>query len=171
LCAESQVSQFLRIQSAPLADWKVADANGADARADQFEHLAANGFEHAAHLPVASFCDRHFEKGVTGAVAQAGHNRRAGRTIAQFHPIAQESELLVRQEIAGLELVGLGDLVLGIGESLGEIVVVGHDEQAAGIQVQPPDRREPRLGLSDQLVDSGPTLRIAPGSQVPFRLI
>jgi hypothetical protein len=108
---------------------------------------------------------------VTGAVPQAGHHRRPGHSIAQLDPIPQEFELFVRQQVAGFELVGLGDLVIRVGQALGEIVIIGHDQQAAGIQVQAPDWREPRLGLSDQLIDSGPTLRIAPGSQVPFGLV
>src|SRR5260370_22617515 len=41
-------------QLAIPADTKIADAQAADLDPHQLEHLAADGFDHAAHLPVAS---------------------------------------------------------------------------------------------------------------------
>src|SRR5215472_8908733 len=61
--------------------------------------------------------------------------------------------------------------MLGIRELLSEIVVIGHDQQAAGIEVEAAHWREPRFGLPDQLVHSRTPFRIAPRSRIPLRLI
>jgi hypothetical protein len=47
-----------------MADRKIADAQAADIDADQLEHFAFDGFQHAPHLPVASFVDCDFEERV-----------------------------------------------------------------------------------------------------------
>ena len=54
---------------AVFADFEAGEVEGADAGADEFEDLAAEGFDHAADLAVAAFGDGDFEVGVFGGVA------------------------------------------------------------------------------------------------------
>jgi len=65
---------------------------------------------------------------VFGAVAQAAHFGRPGRAVAELHATPQIFDLLAGQKRGGLHLVGLGHLVIGVGDALGEVRVVGEQQ-------------------------------------------
>ena len=54
--------------------------------------------------------------------------------------------------------VGLVDPVARVGEALGEVAVVGEQEQALGVVVEAADREHPRL-VGHELDDGRATLR------------
>ena len=62
-----------------------------------------------------------------------------GGAVAQFHASAQLFQRFVRQQRGALQQIGLGDFVFGIREPLGELRVVGHEEQAAGVEIETSD--------------------------------
>jgi hypothetical protein len=61
--------------------------------------------------------------------------------------------------------------VRGIHDALGELRVVGEDEQATGIQVEPADWREPLTGVADKIVDGGATVGITIRDHVSLGLV
>jgi len=79
--------------------------------------------------------------------------------------------LFVAKERGSLDLVGLGNLVMRIGHGFGECRVVGHQQKAAGIQIEPPNRKQPCPGAADKIVDRRAAFRISRRSQVPLGLV
>src|ERR1035438_4523758 len=134
--APSERTDFLFRQSPPLADREVRDADRADRGADQFQHAAAGGFDHAPHLPVTAFGENDFDKRVLRAVAQPVHLGRAGWAVVQFDAAAQALDLLLAEQCRGFRLVGFGHQVRGAGDVVGEGCVVGHQQQAARVQIE-----------------------------------
>jgi hypothetical protein len=61
--------------------------------------------------------------------------------------------------------------VIGIGEAFGELVVVGQEEESAGIEVEPSYGRDERVYRGYQIVDSGAALGIFEGGDVARGLV
>lgn len=62
-------------------------------------------------------------------------------------------------------------MVIRIGQSLRQLSVVCQDQQSAGIQVQPPYRRDKLPGIAQQVVNGRATLRIVVSGQITLRLV
>ena len=72
---------------------------------------------------------------------------RRGRAVVELDALAQRAQRTGCGRAARhLGHVLLGHPVRGVGEQLGERAVVGQDEQALGVAVEPPDREDPGLG-------------------------
>ncbi|MCY1437708.1 hypothetical protein D9M71_538810 [compost metagenome] len=65
---------------------------------------------------------------------------RQGRPIVQFHAIAQALQLLVARLAFHLHPVGLGQLVLGVGDARLQPAIIGQQQQAFAVAVQSPGR-------------------------------
>ena len=61
--------------------------------------------------------------------------------------------------------------MIGIGDAIGEVVVVGKDEQPARVLIEPADRRYPLADVGDQIVYGGPAFRVFIGRDVAFGFI
>ncbi len=70
--------QLRRREFAVMADGKVADTQASDFGTDQLQHFASDGFQHAAHLPIAAFVERDFDERIFRGIADAFHVARAG---------------------------------------------------------------------------------------------
>ena len=53
---------------------------------------------------------------------------------------------------------------------MGELTIVGHDQQALSLSIETPDREHPRL-IGHHIDDGGPTLRIVGGRDDPGRFV
>ena len=73
---------------------------------------------------------------------------RAGRgaPVVQLDPLAEPAQGAGARRARHLDQVLLVDAVRGMGQELGQVAVVGHDEQALAVQVEPPDGEDPGLG-------------------------
>src|ERR1700691_3123192 len=54
-------SYFAFVQRPPRADLQIADLNRTNRGADEFQNLAADGFDHPADLAIAPFADFDFD--------------------------------------------------------------------------------------------------------------
>ncbi len=68
-------------------------------------------------------------------------------------------------------LVALRDVVLGIRQPLGKLRIVGQNQQAACIEIEPADRKQVALTVRQQIVDRRTPVRIAIGGDVAGRLV
>lgn len=80
-------------------------------------------------------------------------------------------ELLVGQDGGGLDEIGLGNFILGIGEAFGELGVVGEDEESAGVKIEAADGGNEIVDAGEEVVDGGSSFGILVGSEVALRLV
>ena len=133
------------LEGAPLPGRQVRVAHRPDAGADEPPHRVADGAAHAADLAVASLVDDEAQD----ARGQHAHLGRRGEPVVELDALAQRPQRPGRRGAAGdLGHVLLGHAVGRVGEQLGQRAVVGQDEQALGVAVQPPDGEDPRLGAA-----------------------
>src|SRR6185437_14042737 len=89
----------------------------------------------------------------------------------QLHPLPEPLNLFFGEQGPGLDLVSLWYLVVRVGQTLREIVVVGHHQKPASVHIEPPHRGEPGARAFRKLIYRGPTFRIPPGGQIPLWFI
>ena len=108
---------------------------------------------------------------VLRSVSQARHLCGTCRSVVELDAHPQFVDLLVAQQRGGLHLIGFGNLVVGIGDPFREIGVIGEQQQAAAIEIQPADGRKPGPGIGGEVVNGGTSFRISPCRKVSLRLI
>ena len=131
--------QFVQREFPELPDLQTFDADGSDRDAGKFEDFAPNGLNHTADLPVAAFGDGDFEEAVLFRITQTIDDCGARGPVGEFDAFAQGFELLFGYKGAAFDLIGFGDLVIGVRQTLGELRVVGEDDEAGGFEVEAAD--------------------------------
>src|SRR5690625_4725242 len=148
-----------------------AEPDVAELRAHQPRHRVAHVLEHPPHDPVAALVQLDLHQRGRGQGLQHGEAVRAGRAVLQRDAAAQ----VLGQGAGHLPLdggdVGLGDLVGGVGEAVGELAVVRQQQQPLGLLVQASDVEEPLGPVGDVLGQGGPPLRVAHGGDHAGRLV
>lgn len=79
--------------------------------------------------------------------------------------------MFVGENARRLHQVSLRHLVARVHHGFGELRIVGEDQQAGGVQVQAPYRNDVRGVEWKQVVDRGPSIRIAMGGEITLRLV
>jgi len=105
------------------------------------------------------------------AIAHPPDFRGPRRPVVQLNAAPQLVHPLLAHRRGSLHPVRLRHLVLGVHHALGKPGVVGHDQQAAGIEIQAAHGRKPRAGIRDQVINRWTAFRVAVSSQISFGLI
>jgi hypothetical protein len=84
---------------------------------------------------------------------------------------SESLECVRRRAAVDLHLVDTLDGLLAGDESCGERAVVGHEEKAARLQVEPADRIEPLRHTAHEIADGGTALGIRHGGDDTARLV
>jgi hypothetical protein len=79
--------------------------------------------------------------------------------------------LLVGQDPGRFHEIGLGDLALRIHDALGELCVVGEDQQSAGFEIETAHGNHILGDTFEQIVDSWPAFRVFVSGEIAFRLV
>jgi hypothetical protein len=153
----------------PAGGGDATQGEAADADADESLDGHAEELEHIAQFAVAGLEEGDANDGV-GALELdelelgdgADGDGALGAVFAGL-ALAEAAELDANAVEQGLidaaldeGLVGLGDVELGVGEGVGEVAVVGHEDEARGLEVEAADGEEPGLGgVIDDLGDGG----------------
>ena len=153
------------------ADRQVAEHERAIAGADQAADLQPEIFEDAAHLAVLAFGDRDLDPHVgAGAPLDIGVDRSVTNAL-DFDALGQLLELLLRDVAIGARAIAALDAGRGQLQLPLEAAVGGQQQQPLGIEVEPPDRHQPRQVVGQAIVDRRPPLGVAFGDQQPGRLV
>lgn len=123
------------------------------AHGDAFEFLdrASDGGEEAADLTISAFLQAEFEdRSIAVALVDrhtdAGGARRADRlALATFGEVDAALDLLrvgIAQAALHDGVVGFLDAEAGVSEAIGELAVVGEQEESGGVVVEPSDGEE-----------------------------
>ena len=102
----------------------------------------ADALAHPLDLTLAALVDRQLE-GVRRDAPDTGGRRQP---VLELHPVPEGVERPAVHRPGHHHAIGLRHLVAGMGQPQGELTVVGQQDQARGVDVQAPDRVEPRAG-------------------------
>src|SRR5436190_4842847 len=119
----------------------------------------ADRLAHPPHLALAALVDRELEH----AGADLADLRGRGPAVLELHALAQALECTVLDEPAvHLGDVGARDLVARVHQPVGQLAVVGEQDQPGRIGVEPADRVQPNAGIHE-LGHDGAAVRVARG--------
>jgi hypothetical protein len=94
-----------------------------------------------------------------------------GYTVFQQHSLLQAPHSFLGEKALNPDQVGFVHLMTGVRQPLSQFPIIGHQQQALGGKVQPPDGEKPRRDFLYQLVDYRPSLRITTGDDVTDRFV
>ena len=165
------LAQNPRAHLLDLALGQFAELKRAERHADQARDREAEIAEHVAHLAVLALADRKgepdvralhaIESGFDGAVADAADGD-AG---------AQGVELLLRHRAMRAHAIAAQPAGCRQFEYARERAVVGQEQQAFGVEVEPADADEARQVFGQALEDGRPALRVGMRRHQPARLV
>jgi hypothetical protein len=135
------------------------------------DNRTADVIEHATHLAFPALMDRDLDPGIHLLFADLSHPGRCGLAILQEHALFKHADLAVGEHSLYLGKVRLGELVLGVGDQMRKVTVVGQEQKTFRIVIQPPHRVDPHLDALQQIVHHGPALRIGHGRDESGRFV
>ncbi len=142
-----QVAQGLGlggVQGAEGAAGQVAEAQGAEGHARQFEGGVADGLAEAADVVVLPLGHDHFHEGVLLQDAEHLRPQGAQGLAAGTDARGQPGHGFGGRDSLDLGMVHLRDTVAGVAETQGQVAIVGEEEQAFGPVVEAAHRVEAR---------------------------
>ena len=148
-----EAPHLLRPELPPLARRQLAEVELPDAHAHELDDLVPDRRPHPPDLAVLPLGEDDLEPGRALALRPDGAAPRGvprTRTFAGRVSVPSSSGRPSRRarsasprEAEDARVVGLRDVVLGVGEALAQAVVVRQDQQPRGVAVEPADREDP----------------------------
>ena len=164
ICRLAQVFELFGFEFAHLARFKIEN-QGSVAYAANLFNVMSDLLEHLAQFTVATLDDDDFIPGIV-ALADLANLRRSGMhtTRARFAAFDGDADREAVQLFFGglaadLDQVGLFHARGGFGEFVGQIAVVGHQQQAFAQVVEPSDGVEALAHLREELHHGRPASR------------
>jgi hypothetical protein len=145
---------------------ELSEAQGAQPDPLERLDLVADRLGHSPHLALATLADRDLHLALSGSL----HLGRCGRAVLQADTAAQLLQLPLGGRAGQADPVGLGHPVARMGQMVGELAVVGQQDQARGVSVEPADRIQAQVRIH-QLGDRPAAARLAGGRDHPRRLV
>jgi len=127
--------QFISGEITPLTHGESLQTQWTHLHAPKLLHRVAKREQHAADLAIAALEELHVEDGLLPIArdhvepASLGLAARPALAIAEKDPALKPRQILIRQLSGHRHLVALVHLVARVRESVGELTVVGHEQQ------------------------------------------
>src|SRR3954454_8939226 len=163
----AELLDLRRGQRAMAAELQRAQTQRPEGHALERTDGMADGLEHALDLALAAFADRQLD--VVGA--DPPHQCRCGDAVLELDAVAQGAHRrLVDRRVRDPRAVGARDLELRVRELVREVAVVGQQDQAGRVVVEPSDRVQ-ALFTGHERDDRAPVLRVLDGRDDVRRLV
>jgi len=170
-----QPFHFGRRQVAVLACLETRVTDRAEPDAAQPHHRVPDGVAHVAHLPRPAFANHEGDDRLVLAGTKPRFRQPHGggsRPLAvERDPAPQTFDAAVVRYAAHLRVILAFHLVAWMQQALGQRAVVGEDQQALGVVIQPTDRVHVLADVGDEIDDRRPLLGVLPCRHVAPRLV
>jgi hypothetical protein len=140
---------------------QVAEAHGADGDSFQALHFVADAGQQAADFAVAAFVEHQFEDGRPFAPAFDADVPGVRETFSKMDAAMELGEDVALDLAGDLHLVDFFDAVARVRETVGQLAIVGDDDEAFGRDVEPADGKHARPVRRQQVDDARPAGRVA----------
>ena len=150
---------------------ELAQLERPERHADQPVHLQAERLQHVAHLAVLALADGEGEPDIGALLAV---ERRLDRPVAHAvdgDAAAQAVERLLRDAAVRAHAIAPQPAGRRQFEHARQPAVIGEQQQAFGVEVEPADADQPRQVLRQRAEDGRPPLRVGMGGHQAARLV
>ena len=155
--------ELVEAERAPLAGAEALAGDPGEADPGEPHHREAAGLAHATDLLVPALAQGDLEPGLAVLVAEEVDVGGGRLAVLEGDAVGPVREVVLGHHAAGLDHVRLGDAAARVEQAVGEVAVVGDQEDAAGGEVEPAHRVEAGAGAVQQAHHRGATLGIGEG--------
>ena len=155
---------------APQSGRDRLEAEGADADPPKASDGDADGLHDPAHDVVHALVDDDGEDQAVARLAQDAALLGHHPVTLDDDPVADPLQRLLARPRQREDVVLLVELIPRMHHPVGDVAVVGQEQQPLGVAVQPPDGKD-TLGHVDEVHDRAPVALIANGGDVAARLV
>lgn len=146
-----------------------------DLYADEFLDEISVGFKEAAHFAFFAVVEVYFEAaGMSFAHVGRGDDFFCFEKITIiFNPVEQFGDVGFIEIAVQYDAVTFNDLIAGVGQSMGEVAIVGDDEESFAVFIEAP-RAKHALALEvgrEEFKDGLTTVRVGVGAKKALRFI
>ena len=120
----------------------------------------ANFVAHSPHQTISPLGDHDLEPSRSLVVFENFDHRRPRPAVLQMHALAQLIERRGDRPTAHLDLVDLGHVIARMKESVAELAIGRHQQEAFGVVIEPPHGKKAIGFVCDQIRDRLPLFRI-----------
>lgn len=138
---------------APVARTQAFGRDAREGQAREAHDREARRLAHTADLLVASLAQRDFEPRLAALVAHVADLGRQGLAVFELHAGLPNLQIALGHLALHLDDVGLRDVLLGVEQRVRELTVVGEQQGAAGVKVEPADGVQTGTRPRDQIGD------------------
>ena len=138
---------------------------------DQPVHLEPEMRHHVADFAVLAFADREHQPDIGALVALQRRVDRAVFDAVDLDALFQLVELALRHLAMGADAVAPQPAGVGQFQRAGETAVIGQQQQALGVEIEPADRDQPRQAFRQIVEHRRPSFRIGMGGHQAARLV
>lgn len=108
-------------------------------------------FQHAPDQVIPALVHFEFNPGLAVAGIQDGRPVGPRRPVSQFHPLAQAGEHRLARRPLDPGPVGLPHPEARVSEPVGQVTVIGEEQDSLGVTIQPPNGVDPLVHARQQL--------------------
>jgi hypothetical protein len=158
-------------QRAELASGQAFDRDRADGDSGQHHDLVAELGQHPPDLSVLAFGENQFEDRRIASLADRPDPLGPNFSFGQPDSLGQLVENLASRRASDDHSIELLDPELGMGQLVGQLAVVGQEEEADAHLVEPTHGINPLGNLGEKVDDPGTARGVVVGRDVTFRLV
>ena len=169
--ASFEIVHLRSCEIAPFSGGQVAQLQLADGNAAKAKHCERLAFAHLSDLAVAALEEGHTKHG--GIVLDRDQLGLDGQNAVavDLHGGGQGLYLLGGDGAADLDVIDLGDLVLRVGEAVGQLAVVGQKEKSLRVHIKTAYGVETHARIGHKLGDGGAPTVVGDGGQIAAGLV
>ncbi|MEJ7597143.1 MAG: hypothetical protein WKG01_04465 [Kofleriaceae bacterium] len=129
------------VELARIADPQIVKRQVRERDALQLVDLRAQRFDHAVNLTMLALVDRDREPRVLALSGELLHlGRHRHRAVVERHAVAQRLDVRGADLTANLDVIRFWHVVRRREQTRRELTIVGQQQHALGVEVEPPDR-------------------------------
>src|SRR6202453_539323 len=165
------LAQHARFDLLDLAFGKLAQLKRPVGHPDQPVHFEAEMRHHVADFAVLAFADRKHQPDIGAMVALQRRIDRPVFDAVDFDAFFQLVELGLRHFAMGANAIAPQPAGVGQFERARQPAIIGQQQQALGIEIEPADRDQPRQTLRQIIEYRRPAFRVGMGGHQAARLV
>jgi hypothetical protein len=175
-CGQPQQAQFFSIELAHLAGLEVQNQRPVSHAANLLD-VMADLFKHLPQLAIAAFDEPHLKPRIVAGADplnarwRGAHPAFTGLALIDAHAFPQRVDQPLVRFTAHLYQVGLFHSRRGPRELVGEVAIVGHQQQTLAEIIEPPHGVKALVHLREELHHRGPAFGVAHRGHVTARLV
>lgn len=170
-CRLEKRSDFMGTQASRMPGTQIGVPDWADCSAYQTLRRMTDDVEHPSDFAIPTFNhDDLDQRSVLARLIDEAGRQSTRRTVLQIDAAGQSAQGPVGGNADNEGGVRLGDPVARVGNPVGEITVVGDEDQAFGVRIEPPHRVE-ALVTVDEVDHRASSMGIAGGADDTFGFV